>query len=254
MRASTFCLNSVSCSATAVFSAIMALAQFASEPTARNSKRFPVNAKGEVRLRSVLSINSSGICGMSSFMPCFPPRAISSSVVLTSMWSSTLLSCVPKNEDMIAGGASLAPRRCAFVALMMEAFSSPLCRYTAISVFTINVMKRRFSSGVFPGAISRTPVSVPSDQLLCFPEPFTPLNGFSWSSTRNPWLRATFRMSDMISMLWSTARLHSSKIGASSNWFGATSLCLVFTGMPSSSAWISRSFMKEATRVGIAPK
>ena len=41
--------------------AIMALAQLASEPGARNSKRFPVNAKGEVRLRSVLSISSSGI-------------------------------------------------------------------------------------------------------------------------------------------------------------------------------------------------
>ncbi len=44
-------------SATAVFSAIIALAQLASEPTARNSKRLPVKAKGEVRLRSVLSIN-----------------------------------------------------------------------------------------------------------------------------------------------------------------------------------------------------
>ena len=28
----------------------------------------------------------------------------------------------------------------------------------------------------------------------------------------------------------------------------------VFTGIPNSSAWISRSFMKAATRVGIAPK
>ena len=43
-----------------------ALAQLADEPAARNSKRLPVKAKGEVRLRSVLSMSNSGICGMSS--------------------------------------------------------------------------------------------------------------------------------------------------------------------------------------------
>ena len=236
ISSSTSFLNSVSCSATAVFRAIMALAQLASEPTARNSKRLPVKANGEVRLRSVLSISSSGICGMSSFIPCLPPKAISSSVELSSMWSSTLLNWLPKKEEMMAGGASLAPRRCALVALMIEAFSNPLWRYTAIRVLTMNVMKRRFSSGVFPGAISSVPVSVPSDQLLCLPEPLTPLNGFSCSSTRNPCVRATFRINDMMSMLWSTARLHSSKIGANSNWLGATSLCRVFTGIPNSSA------------------
>ena len=57
------------------------------------------------------------------------------------------------------------------------------------------------------------PLSVPSDQLLCLPEPFMPLKGFSWSSTLKPWARATLRMSDIMSMLWSTARLHSSYIG-----------------------------------------
>ena len=137
---------------------------------------------------------------------------------------------------------------------MMEAFSKPLCRNTAIRVFTMNVMKRKFSSAVLPGAISSTPVSVPNDQLLCLPEPFTPLKGFSCNNTRKPCVRATLRISDMISMLWSTAKLHSSKIGASSNWFGATSLWRVFTGMPSSKACISKSFMKAATRVGMAPK
>ena len=85
MSSSTSFLNLMSCSATAVFKAIIALAQLASEPTARNSNLFPVKAKGEVRLRSVLSISNSGICGMSSFMPCFPPSEISSSVELSSM-------------------------------------------------------------------------------------------------------------------------------------------------------------------------
>ena len=46
-----------------------------------------------------------------------------------------------------------------------------------------NVAKRRFCSAVLPGACSRIPLSVESDQLLCLPEPLMPANGFSWSST-----------------------------------------------------------------------
>ena len=33
--------------------------------------------------------------------------------------------------------------------------------------------------GVFPGDNKFIPVSVANDQLLCFPEPFTPIKGFS---------------------------------------------------------------------------
>ena len=44
-----------------VFKIVIGLAQLAEDPTALNSNLFPVNAKGEVLLRSVLSINSSGI-------------------------------------------------------------------------------------------------------------------------------------------------------------------------------------------------
>ena len=123
---STSFLNRFNWSATAAFRAIIALAQLASDPTARNSKRFPVNAKGEVRFRSVLSISNSGICGMSSFMPCLPLRLIRSSFVLSSMCSNTCESCLPRKEEMMAGGASLAPSRCALVALEMDAFRSPL--------------------------------------------------------------------------------------------------------------------------------
>ena len=63
MSASTRRLKSARASATAVFRAIIALAQLASEPTARNSKRLPVKAKGEVRLRSVLSMSRLGNLG-----------------------------------------------------------------------------------------------------------------------------------------------------------------------------------------------
>ena len=49
----------------AEFRAIMAEAQLADEPGARNSNLLPVKAKGEVLLRSVLSMIRSGIWGIS---------------------------------------------------------------------------------------------------------------------------------------------------------------------------------------------
>ena len=45
--------SAVSSSATAALSTIIASAQLSDAPTARSSKRLPVKAKGEVRLRSV---------------------------------------------------------------------------------------------------------------------------------------------------------------------------------------------------------
>ena len=190
---------------------------------------------------------------MSSFMPCLPANW-KSSVSLFSKCSNTCESCEPRKLEMIAGGASLAPKRCALVALEMLAFNKALCVYTAFNTFTMKVTKRRLSSGVLPGPIKRIPVSVPSDQLLCLPDPFTPLNGFSCSNTRKPCLREILRIKAMINRLWSLAKLHSSKIGANSNWLGATSLWRVFTGIPNFNASISNSFMNSNTRVGIAPK
>ena len=166
IKASTRVLKSIRASAIAAFRAIMAAAQLACEPMARNSNRLPVKAKGDVRLRSVLSNSSSGICGMSSFMPCLLATSISSSSVECSKCSSMSLSCWPRKEEMMVGGASCPPRRWA--------------------------------------------VSVASDQLLCLPDPLIPANGFSCSKQRNPCLRAIFFISDMSSMLWSTARLVSS--------------------------------------------
>ena len=64
---------------------------------------------------------------------------------------NTLDNCVPKKLDMIAGGASFAPRRWALVALEMLAFSNALWVYTAFSTLTTKVTKRRLSSGVLPG-------------------------------------------------------------------------------------------------------
>ena len=44
-----------------VFNTVILMAQFAAEPTARNSNLLPVKANGEVRFLSVLSSISSGM-------------------------------------------------------------------------------------------------------------------------------------------------------------------------------------------------
>ena len=162
----------------------MAEPQFTDEPGARNSKRLPVKAKGEVRLRSVLSSSSSGICPKPRCSPFLSSTSMASSMELFSNLSRMSLICVPRKVEMMAGGASFAPRRWAFVAEAMLAFRSALYLYTAMMVFTTKVMKRRLSSRFLPGEKRLTPLSVPIDQLQCLPEPFTPLKGFSCSSTR----------------------------------------------------------------------
>ena len=87
-----------------------------------------------------------------------------------------------------------------------------------------NVKNIKLLIGVFPGDNKLIPVSVANDQLLCLPEPFTPLKGFSWNKTLKSCLSATFSITSINKELWSTAKLVSSKIGANSNCPGATSL------------------------------
>ena len=83
-------------------------------PTERNSNLLPVKAKGEVRLRSVVSRGKRG-------RVCTPTRSSSFSFVPTgvsfSMASRMPVSSSPRNTLMMAGGASLAPRRQSLPAL-----------------------------------------------------------------------------------------------------------------------------------------
>jgi hypothetical protein len=58
---STSFLNFFKVSAMMVLTRDHCIGTVAEEPTARNSNLFPVKAKGEVRLRSVLSSNNSGM-------------------------------------------------------------------------------------------------------------------------------------------------------------------------------------------------
>ena len=165
-----------------------------------------------------------------------------------------LLICSPMKIEIIAGGASFAPKRWALVADEMEALISPLYLYTVLITLLIKVMNCKFSLMVLPGLKSSTPVSVLKLQLLCLPLPLMPANGFSWSSTRKWWRRATCAITFIKRRLWSFAKFDSSKIGANSNWLGATSLCRVFAGIPSLWHSISKSSINSSTRIGMAPK
>ncbi|MNQ46383.1 hypothetical protein D3C85_601960 [compost metagenome] len=109
IKFSTSFLKSINCFATIAFKVVIALEQFELDPTALNSNLFPVKAKGEVLLRSVLSNNTSGI-----FPTTFNFKSVFSSgesfpVVTLSNSDKTFVNCAPINTDIIAGGASFAP-------------------------------------------------------------------------------------------------------------------------------------------------
>ena len=78
------------------------------EPRLRNSNLLPVKAKGEVRLRSVVSRLKRGV----TFTP-MSRRVFScaETVWRPSMAVSISVRSSPRNIEMMAGGASLAPRR-----------------------------------------------------------------------------------------------------------------------------------------------
>ena len=93
------------------------------EPSARNSNLLPVKANGLVRLRSP---------------PCFGSvrqhrraeaeevaRVADGSVPVVAIAPNTRSSSAPRNTEMIAGGASLAPRRWSWPAVAIHARSRP---------------------------------------------------------------------------------------------------------------------------------
>ena len=165
-----------------VFNTIIAEAQFAPEPTARNSKRFPVNANGDVRLRSVLSSNICGILPISSFNSFFTDGFTLPLLSLASISSSIFVNCVPKNTEMIDGGASFAPNLCSLPDDAMLALNKSACSCTALTVTIMKVRNCKFALGVCPGEYNE-PTLLLSDQLLCLPEPLIPAKGFSCNNT-----------------------------------------------------------------------
>ena len=155
---------------------------------------------------------------------------------------------------MIAGGASLAPRRWSWPMLATDARSRPWCLFTALITAAQKNRKFTLSAGVSPGSSRLCPVSVPIDQLLCLPEPLTPAKGFSCSRHTRPYLRATRFMTCIVSCWWSEPTFEFSNTGASSYWLGATSLWRVLTGTPRRASSSSDSIMNARIRSGIDPK
>ena len=94
-------------SATIVFNTMLGSAMDAEEPTIRNSNLLPVNANGDVLLRSVASLLNLGTVDtpVSSWLPS---RLLVASP-FSHNWLNTSSSWSPRNTEMIAGGASLAP-------------------------------------------------------------------------------------------------------------------------------------------------
>ncbi len=107
--------------------------------------------------------------------------------------------------------------------------------------------------GLSPGS-SRFVLPAESDQLLCLPEPLMPANGFSCCRHTRPWWLARRRIFSMVSRFSSMARLALVKMGASSCWAGATSLCFVLADTPSFHSSSSSSFMNSFTVGRMAPK
>ena len=122
----------------------MAEAQLADEPTARNSKRLPVKANGDVRLRSVLSTMISGIWSTLIFKPFFPASSMRSSESLFRV-CRIFLTAVSREYGYDSRWRLIGSRRWAFVADIIEAFNSPLCRCTAAIVLATNVINCRLS-------------------------------------------------------------------------------------------------------------
>ena len=99
------------------------------DPSERNSNLLPVKANGEVRLRSVLSLGNFGSTLTPISRSCFSlaQYSFSSSKALTIADSSS-----PRNMEIIAGGASFAPRRWSLPADATEMRSKSAYSSTAL--------------------------------------------------------------------------------------------------------------------------
>ena len=87
---------------------MLAQAILLEEPNILNSNLFPVNANGEVRLRSVESRLKFGKTLAPSFITVFSLPVYGVSLTIASIIA---VSSSPKKIEITAGGASLAPRR-----------------------------------------------------------------------------------------------------------------------------------------------
>ena len=226
------------------------LAHDCDDPAMRNSNLFPVNANGLVRFLSVASQGSGGSVSTPLFITLLFLEDFASPASSCSIMS---LSCSPRNIDIIAGGASLAPSLWSLPAPAVAERRRSLCSSTAFITAHRVVRNRAFSWGFVPGfSRLRSPTEI--DQLLCLPEPFMPAKGFSCNRQTRPCFSAVLRRISITIILWSMARLSSSNTGAISNCAGATSLWRVLAGIPILQSSLSTSCIKLIMRGFIEPK
>ena len=136
-------------SATIVLSTVIGPEQHTLEPGARNSNLLPVKANGEVRLRSVVSRGRGG--SVSTPILSFV-RPAARAEVPVSMAFITAVSSSPRKMEMMAGGASFAPRRWSLPAPAVIARRMSACLSMARITAERTVRKIAFSFGFEPGS------------------------------------------------------------------------------------------------------
>ena len=114
-----------------------------------------MKANGLVRLRSPGSVGSAGRVSTPMIMLPLPFDDVAAPLAIC---SNTSASWSPRKIEMIAGGASLAPRRWSLVAEATDTRSSPAYLWTARITAAQNTRNCAFSCGVSPGT-SRMPSS-----------------------------------------------------------------------------------------------
>ena len=110
-----------------------------------------MKAKGEVRLRSVASRGRGGNVStpMRSFRALPSPAA---EAVPSSIRCSTFARSSPTKMEMIAGGASNAPKRLSLPSVAVDARRMSACRSMARITLASTARKMAFSCGFPPGS------------------------------------------------------------------------------------------------------
>lgn len=163
-------------------------------PTILNSNLFPVNANGDVLFLSVLS---NGIFGNESTPSaiwgdyCRSTGEFMQDLEKPLSRSINFSNGAPTNTDIIVGGASFFPSLFSLAGYDADSLRRSWYLSTAAMTAKKNSIKRLFCSRVEPGYNRLTPVSVPKLQLLCFPLPLRPYNGYSCSRHYSPCFIAT---------------------------------------------------------------
>ena len=127
----------------------MGQAMFSADPSMRNSNLLPVKAKGEVRLRSVVSLANRGRTWTPTFISHFVLAGCISAP--DSIASKISVSSSPRKMEMMAGGASLAPRRWSLPALATDTRSRSWYSSTALITAHKKQQKLRVLLGRIPG-------------------------------------------------------------------------------------------------------